>query len=376
MWGSIYKSKFLFTNNMMPFWKWFKGYKVRYDISKSNPPALTYEDLKAIGVEVPRIDFGRSYHGGSPLLKKVLSGLYNVSENNVFIGNSASDTNDLAFDAFIRKGCEVLVELPVYPPLLEAARRRAEFVGAKVRQFHRSFENGFKISFDELSGMVNKETKLVVMTNLHNPTGISTSDVELKKFSKMLPEDCILMVDEVYRRYDENLKSIYPLSSKGLVIDSITKYYGIASLRVGWAIGDKSNVEELESVKGYRCVVGSAFSEDFVASLLQHKEFFEHRVKEQIENNFKIFEEWVSKRNDVSLVKPQGYSTCCFPRLDKVKDTYKFVDYLIKEHDTVFVPGELYGLNGHIRVCFGCETELLEKALENLGKVLETYKKE
>lgn len=356
---------------MMPYWKWFRKYKAKYDISKSNPPALTTKYLEKKGINIPKIDFEKSYHSGSPDLKKILSQIYSTSPDNIFIGNSASDINDTIFDAFIHKKDEILVESPVYPPLLEASKRRAEKVGAKVKQFHRRLENNFQIDLEEFSKLVNEKTKLVVMTNLHNPTGVKTDEDTIKKISGIIPKKSILVIDEVYRRYHPRLKSASQISNKALITDSITKYYGIFSLRTGWSVGKKKNIEELESVKGYRGVVGSAFSEDLTSIILQNDKYFDKRVS-LMEKNYKIFEEWVLGRDDIYIVKPDG-PVCCFPKLLKVKDTLKFVNHLIKKYDTLLVPGEIYGLKKHVRVCFGCETGILEKALENIEKALEKY---
>lgn len=356
----------------MPFWKWFKGYKAKYDVSKSNPPALTDEFLENNDIIIPKIKFEKSYHGGSPDLKKILSKAYSTSLDNVFIGNSASDINDTIFDAFITKKDEILVESPVYPPLLESSKRRAKMVGAKVKVFHRKSENGFQTNLDELSKLINKKTKLVVMTNLHNPAGVKTDERTIEEISNMLPKTGILMVDEVYIKYCPGLKSASRISDKAIITDSLTKYYGIFSLRTGWAVGNKKNIEELESVKGYRGVVGSAYSEDLTAMIMQHEKSFDKRTKRLLDRNYKTFEEWVSGREDIELVKPDGH-ICCFPKLLKVKDTLDFADYLIQNYDTLFTPGEIYGLKGHIRVCFGGKPDILEKALENLGKALNKY---
>jgi aspartate/methionine/tyrosine aminotransferase len=107
--------------------------------------------------------------------------------------------------------------------------------------------------------------------------------------------------------------------------------------------------------------------------LLQNPKLFDERIKKHHDKNFKIFEEWLKTRNDIELVMPDG-KFCCFPKLTNIKDTSEFVEELYQKYNTLIVPGEFYSLKGHVRICFGCETTVLEAALENIGKSLDNYK--
>ena len=70
----------------------------------------------------------------------------------------------------------MLFEQPAYEPMLAVVR----YLGADVKRFSRKFENGFQILPEELESLVTRNTRLIVITNLHNPSGvlIDDSDVE------------------------------------------------------------------------------------------------------------------------------------------------------------------------------------------------------
>jgi len=358
---------------MMPFWKWLVSHQAEYDLSKSNPPALNHEELEDI--KLPEIEFGKSHFHGSPELKKILANMYSVKEENVFIGGSASDTNDLVFDTLIRKGDKVLVESPVYPPLLESPKRRASLVGAEVVSFKRKAKDGFQIGLEEICKRIDKRTKLIVLTNLHNPSAVKVEEETIQELGRIAKKyGSLIMVDEVYRRYCPGLKSAYPTAKNALVTDSMNKYFGAASLKQGWVIADKGLVKALYAVQGYRSVTNAPFSEETTAALLPHKEIFDKRIKKHYDENFKVFEDWLKTRGDIELVKPDG-KFCCFPKLTNVKNTSEFADHLYDRYGTLVVPGEFYGLAGHVRICFGISKEVLEKALANIGKALDDYGK-
>ena len=84
--------------------------------------------------------------------------------------------NHLAMAALIEPDDEVLIEEPGYEALISAAL----YLGAKVRRFSRRFEAGFQLDPREVERSITPRTRLIVVTNLHNPTGVRTPDSTLK----------------------------------------------------------------------------------------------------------------------------------------------------------------------------------------------------
>src|ERR1043166_1055332 len=138
--------------------------KVTYDLALSGILNLPFPELEA---KIDDIDLnGDNSYGYAPLVDALAAHLKVPREAVVTISGGTSMANHLALAAAIEHGDEVLIEEPTYEPLLALA----EYFGTSIKRFSRSFENQFRIDVDELEQKISKNTKLIVLTNLHNPS--------------------------------------------------------------------------------------------------------------------------------------------------------------------------------------------------------------
>ena len=151
-----------------------------------------------------------------------------------------------AYAALLTPGDEIIVELPVYEPLV----RMAEGMGVKVVYTERRAENGFELDFADVRARFSPKTRAVVITNLHNPTGVRTSDDAIADLARLCAEhDAHLIVDEVYAPFatalfgeqtpGEGAGATWPASARTLgdnvvAVASLTKVYGAGPHRIGW----------------------------------------------------------------------------------------------------------------------------------------------
>src|SRR5215213_7463655 len=138
----------------------------RFNLATSGMPNLKMRDLR-VSIEDLEISYGVY---GYPPLKEAIAKRYDVPFDSVVTSAGTTFANHLAMAALINPGDEVLVEHPVYEPMLALIH----YLGADVKRFARTFENGFRISPDEVEQLATPNTRLIVLTNLHNPTGVVT----------------------------------------------------------------------------------------------------------------------------------------------------------------------------------------------------------
>ena len=105
--------------------------------------------------------------GYLPLLERVAHHT-GVQQECIVTASGTSMANHLAMAALLDPGDEVLIEQPTYGLLLDVAH----YLRARVRRLQRRFENGFAVDLNELEKSVSAKTRLIVLTNLHNPTGV------------------------------------------------------------------------------------------------------------------------------------------------------------------------------------------------------------
>src|SRR5437764_5828093 len=105
-------------------------------------------------------------YGYEPLQQRIARHA-RVREDCVAAATGTSMANHLAMTAILEPGDEVLIEQPTYGPILDVAN----YLGARVVRFSRNADTGFQIDCDAVEHAITRETRLIVLTNSHNPTG-------------------------------------------------------------------------------------------------------------------------------------------------------------------------------------------------------------
>ncbi len=147
----------------------------------------------------------------------------------------------LALSALTSPGDVVLVEEPAYEPLI----RIAEGVGAQVTRFTRPSQCGFEIDPERIARAMTARTRVVALSNLHNPTGRPTDDARLRAAAQVAAAaGAALLVDEVYSPFDALVddSGVFQTSARKVApnvvaVSSLTKCYGLGAERIGWLLG-------------------------------------------------------------------------------------------------------------------------------------------
>jgi aspartate/methionine/tyrosine aminotransferase len=223
--------------------------KVDLDLATSGIPYAAWSDL---GVPEPTLDDLSAY----PAFRALIA-LYNdVPVTDVVPALGTSQGVFLAYASTLSPGDEVLVEHPGYEPLT----RTAEGLGAVVRTYERRADEGFRIVPERVAAAVTPRTRLIVVTNLHNPSGVRTPDATLLELAKIAEaRGAYLLVDEVYAPFDELPEdgvfrtSARKLGPNVLAVSSMTKCYGLGMHRIGWLLGPPEVVERAEAATIAAC---------------------------------------------------------------------------------------------------------------------------
>src|SRR6185295_12297574 len=144
----------------------------KFNLATSGLPNLSLKDLLVSLEDLEITDGGYGY---APLLQSIAQ-RYQVPQNSIVTAAGTSFANHLAMAALVRPGEDVLFELLAYEPMLATVR----YLGANVRRFSRRFESGFAIDTSELASLVTEQTRLIVLTNLHNPSAVLMEDNVLR----------------------------------------------------------------------------------------------------------------------------------------------------------------------------------------------------
>src|SRR5262249_6056869 len=144
----------------------------------------------------------------------------------------------------IEYGDEVLIEQPTYEPLLALA----EYFGLNIKRFPRRFENNYAIDVDNVAANLTDKTRLIVITNLHNPSSTLTDEPTLRRIGDIAEGvGARVLVDEVYLEaiFKNAPQSAVHLGPQFIGTTSLTKGYGLSGLRCGWILAEPELAERM-----------------------------------------------------------------------------------------------------------------------------------
>jgi aspartate/methionine/tyrosine aminotransferase len=224
--------------------------RARFNLATSG--VLNYP-ISELGVTLEDLELsGPSWYGYEPL-QNALAAKSQVTPDNVVAANGTSQANHLAMAVLLAPGDEVLIEQPVYDPVLALARH----LGARVKRFHRRLEDGFRIDPREIERSVSRRTRLIVITNLHNPSSALTDKETLVEIQGIAREvGARVLVDEVYlEALFDGSPSAFHLGREFIVTSSLTKAYGLSGLRCGWILAEPELAESMRRLNDLFCVI-------------------------------------------------------------------------------------------------------------------------
>ena len=351
-------------SSYMEFAKLHSGAK--YNLATSGVMGYPLRDLP-VRIEDLEIN-GPSLYGYAPLVERIAR-KNGVEPANVVYTLGTSMANALAFAACTEPGDEVLTETPGYE-LIDSALK---FLGAEVRQFQRRFEDGYRVEVEEIERHLTPKTRLIVLTNLHNPSGVVIDQLTLQRIGELAREaGARVIVDEVYR---EAMFEAKPASSVHLdpptcgVTNSLTKAFGLSGIRCGWVLAEPELVDRMWHFADMYYGIPAHPAEQLGVVALDHLGKVAARAKNILATNRAALNTFLDARKDLEVVRNQ-YGTTVFPRLRK--GTVEGLHKLLREkYETSVVPGSYFGQPQQFRLGIAGDPTMTGEGLRRLGQALD-----
>jgi histidinol-phosphate aminotransferase len=192
-------------------------------------------------------DSNRYPDGGSHRLREDLAALNGVSPEEIFIGLGSSEIIDLAARVLLRAGLQGLTSEGSYAPFSVAIRASgAELV--LVRQ------KNFAFDLEAMAKAITPKTGVIYLANPNNPTGTAFSGKEFEEFIAKVPDGVLVVLDEAYIHYAVRVGlrdsvAAYRARKNMLILRTFSKVYGLAGLRIGYAIGTTPLLSAMNKLK-------------------------------------------------------------------------------------------------------------------------------
>jgi aspartate/methionine/tyrosine aminotransferase len=356
-----------FPETWAPYMTWAKHKpRVRHDLTGSNMLPCTLDDLPGAR-DVLRLD-ARNDDGWPPLVDAIAR-RFGVDAERVTTAPGASGANFMALGALLRPGDRVLVEWPGYDPHAGAAR----LLGARVSTFGRGWDRRFRLDPDAVAAALTPDTRAIVLSNLHNPSGAYAEPDALLAVGELAESvDAKVLVDEVYLDVVDGLDRSPAATRSDTFIStsSLTKSYGLSGLRIGWILADAGTIERCRRVRDVLDAVGPIPTAALGELAFRQMDELLSRARGILAPNVAVLREFMAVRNELDWIEPVGGSVA-FPRLLDVEDAEPFVDMARETFGVAATPGRLFGAPAHFRVALAVEADRFAAALEALGSALD-----
>jgi aspartate/methionine/tyrosine aminotransferase len=248
-----------------------------------------------------------------------------------------------------------------------------------VRRFDRRADGGFAIDPDDVRAHVTPRTRLIAITSPHNPSGVQSSRETLRALID-LAAGCgaHLLVDEVYlagacavRGASLAARSAASLEGPVVITSSLTKSYGLAGLRSGWAIAPPVTAERMRRTRDVIDNASSAPADLLAALAWSRHDRLLARAKSLLSTNLEVAREFFATHPELLLPEPPSCSVC-FPRIAGISDADRFVQLMLDKHGVALAPGRFFDSPAHFRISLAGKTETLEMGLQRLGQEIST----
>ncbi|HEV2298081.1 MAG TPA: pyridoxal phosphate-dependent aminotransferase [Candidatus Acidoferrales bacterium] len=324
--------------------------------------------LAKLPVKIEDLEISAPGSYGYPPLQERLAKRSGVPQECIVAATGTSMANHLALAALLDPGDEILIEQPAYEPLLGVA----EYLGARIRRFPRRFEAGFQLDPREIERAMTPHTRVIVVTNLHNPSGARSSDSTLRLIGEIAQRRgaCVL-VDEVYLEacFDPAAHSSFHLGPNFIVTSSLTKAFGLSGLRCGWIFAPAALAERMWRLNDLFGVIPAHPAELLSVIALDHLNEIAAYARGRLDANRPLLTRFLNSRKDLIAIHPEA-GTVAFPQFAAGR-VDALCQLLRDKYETSVVPGRFFEMPEHFRIGIGGKTDLLEEGLERLGQALD-----
>lgn len=218
-------------------------------------------------------------------LKEKISEINGVDFDNVMVGAGSVEIIKMIVKAFLKPGEQVITSEKSFLMYRLAAIES----GGKDSYIEIPMDEHFRFDLNSIRRRIDDNVKVIFLTNPNNPTGTILPPSDIKKFIEDVPESKIIVLDNAYQEYVEDQENYFDgidmIKKKNnlIILRTFSKIYGLAGLRVGYAIGNEEVLSYLGRVKppfnvtrlGQNAALESLKNEDF--RLFSHKENLKNR---------------------------------------------------------------------------------------------------
>ena len=305
---------------------------------------------------------------------------FEINSDNVIVSNGGKQSILTAFLSILDPGDEVIIPAPywtTYPEAVKIAGGTPVFIETEK-------SNNFKVTVEQLEKSKSKNTKMLVWCSPSNPTGVVYSKEEAEEiYEWIFKNDIWILSDELYEHlvyegetspspaiYDPELKNT-------IIVNGVSKSYSMTGWRVGWLIGNKSVIGLGKKIQSQATSNVSNVSQLAAEAALLNGLEVTNEMKIAFNRRRLFATEKINSIPNLNVVDSTGafylfvdVSHYCSGK-NGLKTSEEFCDWLLENYFIAFVPGEVFGTPGFMRLSYALSDEDLDSGLSRLSEAID-----
>ncbi|HEX4682859.1 MAG TPA: aminotransferase class I/II-fold pyridoxal phosphate-dependent enzyme [Gemmatimonadaceae bacterium] len=312
---------------------------------------------------------------GTLELRRSIAALYRgAGPENILVTVGAAQANSMVAATLLQPGDEVVVVSPGYRQIWGLALN----IGCTVRELRLRPERDWRPDLDELDSLVGPRTRLVSVVNPNNPTGIAFTEPEMSRVvAACARAGAWLHADEVYhgteRAGPPETPSFWGRYDRVVCTNSLSKAYGLAGLRIGWAIAAPDTIEELWRRHEYAVIAAAAPSMTMADIALgpAKRAWLLERQRDLSRAGWAVLEKWLASQNGRFSVRPSAATCIGFVHYDLPVSSFELAEHIRTTERLLVAPGEFMGADGHLRITLGYAPDKVRRGLDRVARAAE-----
>ena len=347
---------------------------VEINLADSSVKCANVSDLLAGEDARPLLELPLYYPevNGTGLLRERIAALYpETSAGNVLVTVGAAQANWMAASTLLDPGDEVVVVSPGYRQVWGLAKN----LGCHVKEARLRSENNWRLELDELESLITPRTKFLSIVNPNNPTGSILNGDEMRRIVALCERvGAWLHADEVYRGTElsgDETPGFRGMYDRLICVNSLSKAYGLAGLRIGWMVAAPNMIEDLWRRHEYAVIAASGPSMKLAEIALEpaKRKMLLERQKKFSREGHTVLESWVREQEGRFSVSPAVATSIAFVGYHFDMPSVELADHIRRKASVLVAPGAYLGTEHHLRITVGYEPQKVRTALERIGGV-------
>ena len=305
---------------------------------------------------------------------------FEINSDNVIVSNGGKQSILTAFLSILDPGDEVIIPAPywtTYPEAVKIAGGTPVFIETEK-------SNNFKVTVEQLEKSKSNNTKMLVWCSPSNPTGVVYSKEEAEEiYEWIFKNDLWILSDELYEHlvyegetspspaiYDPELKNT-------IIVNGVSKSYSMTGWRVGWLIGNKSVIGLGKKIQSQATSNVSNVSQLAAEAALLNGLEVTNEMKIAFNRRRLFATEKINSIPNLNVVDSTGafylfvdVSHYCSGK-NGLNTSEEFCDWLLENYFIAFVPGEVFGTPGFMRLSYALSDEDLDNGLSRLSEAID-----